>query len=165
MIRWFIVVFLALMLISWFSPALQKLGFGRLPGDLRFKLFGREIFIPLTTTILLSLLCSADRQVRMKACIDIGGTKVAVSLNTAGPRPARAPQRTHRQDRQQRRARAQVMRMVDEACAEAGIAPAVQRAGVSSCRPVRAARGRSNWPRPTSAAASPGPSAACRTTG
>jgi hypothetical protein len=35
--RWIIVVFLALMLISWFSPALQKLGFGKLPGDLRFK--------------------------------------------------------------------------------------------------------------------------------
>lgn len=55
MIRWMIVVFLALVLISWFTPALQKLGFGRLPGDLRFRLFGREMFIPLTSTILLSL--------------------------------------------------------------------------------------------------------------
>jgi hypothetical protein len=59
MIRWIIVVFLALVLISWFSPALQKLGFGKLPGDLRFKLFGRQFFIPLTTTILLSMLCAA----------------------------------------------------------------------------------------------------------
>ena len=59
MIRWLIVVFLALMLISWFSPLLQKLGFGKLPGDLRFKLFGREFFVPLTTTILLSLACTA----------------------------------------------------------------------------------------------------------
>jgi hypothetical protein len=59
MIRWVIVVFLALMLISWFSPLLQKLGFGKLPGDLRFKLFGRDFAIPLTTTILLSLACSA----------------------------------------------------------------------------------------------------------
>lgn len=58
MIRWMIVVFLALVLISWFSPALQKLGFGRLPGDLRFKLFGREMFIPLTSTILLSMLAA-----------------------------------------------------------------------------------------------------------
>jgi hypothetical protein len=58
MIRWIIVIFLALMLISWFTPMLQKLGFGRLPGDLRFKLFGRPFFIPLTTTILLSLLCA-----------------------------------------------------------------------------------------------------------
>ena len=55
MIRWMIVVFLALVLVSWFSPLLQKLGLGRLPGDLRFRAFGREWFIPLTTTILLSL--------------------------------------------------------------------------------------------------------------
>lgn len=58
MIRWIIVIFLALVLISWFTPLLQRLGFGRLPGDLRFKLFGRQMFIPLTTTILLSLLCA-----------------------------------------------------------------------------------------------------------
>lgn len=58
MIRWMIVVFLALLLISWFSPALQKLGFGRLPGDVRFKLFGREMFLPFTSTILLSLVAA-----------------------------------------------------------------------------------------------------------
>jgi hypothetical protein len=58
MFRWLLVIFLALMLINWFSPLLQKLGFGRLPGDFRFKLLGREFFIPLTTTILLSMLTS-----------------------------------------------------------------------------------------------------------
>ena len=58
MIRWIIVIFLALVLISWFSPLLQKLGFGKLPGDLRFKVFGREVFVPLTTTILLSIVAS-----------------------------------------------------------------------------------------------------------
>lgn len=58
MIRWVIVIFLAVLLISWFTPLLQKLGFGRLPGDLRFKLFGRQMFLPFTTTILLSLLCA-----------------------------------------------------------------------------------------------------------
>jgi hypothetical protein len=59
MIRWIIVIFLALMLINWFSPMMQRLGFGKLPGDFRFKLFGREWFIPLTTTILLSLVAGA----------------------------------------------------------------------------------------------------------
>ena len=54
MIRWVVVIFLALMLISWFTPFLNKLGFGRLPGDFRFRLFGREWFIPLTTTLILS---------------------------------------------------------------------------------------------------------------
>ncbi len=58
MIRWLIVVLLALILINSLTPWLQKLGFGRLPGDIRFKLFGRQIFIPLTTTILLSLLAA-----------------------------------------------------------------------------------------------------------
>ena len=55
MFRWLIVIFLALLLINSITPWMQKLGFGRLPGDLRFRLFGRDWFIPLTTTILLSL--------------------------------------------------------------------------------------------------------------
>ena len=58
MIRWFIVIFLALTLISWLTPLLGKLGFGKLPGDLRFRLFGRDWSIPLVSTILLSLLAS-----------------------------------------------------------------------------------------------------------
>jgi hypothetical protein len=62
MIRWMIVIFLALVVISWLTPVLNKLGFGKLPGDLRFKLFGREWFVPLTTTILLSLIASLVSQ-------------------------------------------------------------------------------------------------------
>jgi hypothetical protein len=58
MIRWMIVIFLALMFISWFTPLLNKLGFGKLPGDLRFRLFGRDWYVPLTTTIVLSLVAS-----------------------------------------------------------------------------------------------------------
>lgn len=58
MLRWLIVIFLALMLISWFTPFLQKLGVGRLPGDFRFRLFGREFFIPLTSTIILSMVAA-----------------------------------------------------------------------------------------------------------
>jgi hypothetical protein len=63
MFRWLIVVFLALVLINGFTPWLQKLGFGRLPGDLRFKIFGREFFIPLTTTIILSLVAAVISRV------------------------------------------------------------------------------------------------------
>ena len=58
MFRWLIVVFLALVLINGFTPWLKKLGLGRLPGDLRFSIFGKEFFIPLTTTILLSLVAA-----------------------------------------------------------------------------------------------------------
>jgi hypothetical protein len=58
MIRWLLVVFLALLLINALTPWLQRLGFGRLPGDIRFRLFGREIFIPLASTIVLSAVCA-----------------------------------------------------------------------------------------------------------
>lgn len=59
MFRWLIVVFLVLVLINSFTPWLRKLGFGRLPGDFRFKIFGREFFIPITTTLILSMLAAA----------------------------------------------------------------------------------------------------------
>lgn len=56
MMRWFIVIFLALLIIGWLNPLLQKIGLGRLPGDFRFRLWGREWNIPLASTILLSLI-------------------------------------------------------------------------------------------------------------
>lgn len=56
MLRWLIVVFLALVLIEGLAPWLRRLGLGRLPGDLRFRLFGREWSVPLASTVLLSLL-------------------------------------------------------------------------------------------------------------
>jgi hypothetical protein len=58
MLRWLLVVFLALMLINGLAPWLRKLGFGKLPGDFSFPLFGRDWFIPLATTLVLSLLVS-----------------------------------------------------------------------------------------------------------
>ena len=56
MIRWLIVVFLALLLFSGLKPWLDKLGLGRLPGDFRFRLAGREWFIPFGSSVALSLL-------------------------------------------------------------------------------------------------------------
>lgn len=58
MLRWILVIFLALVLISWMSPLLQRIGLGRLPGDFRFRLFGREWYVPLTSTLLLSFVVS-----------------------------------------------------------------------------------------------------------
>ena len=54
MIRWLIVIFLALLIFSGLHRWLEKIGLGRLPGDFRFKLFGREFFVPLTSSVLLS---------------------------------------------------------------------------------------------------------------
>ncbi len=58
MLRWLLVIFLALIFISWFTPLLRKLGVGRLPGDFRFRLFGREWFIPLASTVVLSVVAA-----------------------------------------------------------------------------------------------------------
>ena len=58
MLRWLIVVFLALVLINGLTPWLKRLGLGRLPGDFQFRLFGRDWFIPLASTLVLSGLMS-----------------------------------------------------------------------------------------------------------
>jgi glucokinase len=73
----------------------------------------------------------------MKACIDIGGTKVAVSLSsgTGLDLAARRSEPTAKEGDNAALAR-QVIRMVDEACFELQIEPGtVERAGVSSCGP------------------------------
>ena len=56
MIRWLFVVFIALLLFSGLRTWLEKLGLGRLPGDFRFRFLGREWFVPLASSIVLSLL-------------------------------------------------------------------------------------------------------------
>ncbi len=56
MIRWLLVVFLALLLFSGLRPWLEKLGLGRLPGDFRFRFAGREWFLPFASSVALSLL-------------------------------------------------------------------------------------------------------------
>ncbi|MGO4332704.1 DUF2905 domain-containing protein [Cupriavidus sp. 2TAF22] len=55
MLRWTLTIFLAVILLSAALPWLQKLGLGRLPGDVRFRLFGRDFMLPFASTILLSL--------------------------------------------------------------------------------------------------------------
>ena len=63
MIRWLVVVILALLLFNGLAPWLQRMGFGKLPGDFRFRMFGREWFIPLTTTIILSVVAGVISKV------------------------------------------------------------------------------------------------------
>ncbi|KQT09417.1 ROK family protein [Ramlibacter sp. Leaf400] len=73
----------------------------------------------------------------MKACIDIGGTKVAVSLNDGSGLElvARRSEPTAKEGDNDALA-VQVLRMVEAACAEAGVPSGqVQCAGVSSCGP------------------------------
>jgi hypothetical protein len=56
MIRWVAVIFLGLILFANLLPWLEKLGIGKLPGDFRFKLFGRVFTLPFASTILISLI-------------------------------------------------------------------------------------------------------------
>lgn len=59
MIRWTLTIFIALVVFSAALPWLEKLGIGRLPGDIRFTLFGRKFFLPFASTVLLSLIVVA----------------------------------------------------------------------------------------------------------
>lgn len=58
MIRWLLVIFLALLLFNGLHAWLERIGLGRLPGDLRFRLFGRVIFLPIASTVLLSVIAA-----------------------------------------------------------------------------------------------------------
>ena len=55
MVKWLITLFVALFVLSLVAPRLSRYGFGRLPGDLRFRFAGRDWHVPFTSTILLSL--------------------------------------------------------------------------------------------------------------
>jgi hypothetical protein len=55
-VKWLIVLFVALFVFSGLQRVLAKLGWGRLPGDFVITIRGRHFPIPLMSTIVLSLL-------------------------------------------------------------------------------------------------------------
>jgi hypothetical protein len=54
--RFIVTLFLALIVLAALQPWLQKLGVGRLPGDLRFRIGKREILLPFSSTLLLTVI-------------------------------------------------------------------------------------------------------------
>ena len=56
MIKWLITLVLALVLFAGLTPLLRRMGLGRLPGDLRIRLRGKDYSLPIASTVLLSLL-------------------------------------------------------------------------------------------------------------
>jgi hypothetical protein len=54
--RFVVTLFIALIVLAALQPWLQKLGLGRLPGDLRFRLGKREILLPFASTLVLTVL-------------------------------------------------------------------------------------------------------------
>ena len=56
MLKWLLVLVVGVVVITLFTPFLTRHGLGRLPGDIVVRWRGRPIYLPITTTILLSLL-------------------------------------------------------------------------------------------------------------
>ena len=52
--RWALVIFIILFMLLQAMPALKRIGLGRRPGDISFRLGRRQIEIPLASTILLA---------------------------------------------------------------------------------------------------------------
>jgi hypothetical protein len=55
MFKWLLTVLIVLVVFSAAAPGLEKLGWGRLPGDFRIPLRGRIVYVPFGSTVLLSL--------------------------------------------------------------------------------------------------------------
>lgn len=56
MLKWLLVVVVLVLVTGLFREGLTRsMRLGRLPGDLHFRVRGREILLPFTSTILLSL--------------------------------------------------------------------------------------------------------------
>jgi len=54
--RFVVTLFLGLIVLAALQPWLQRFGLGRLPGDLRLRIGKRELLLPFTSTLLLTLL-------------------------------------------------------------------------------------------------------------
>lgn len=55
MLKWLITVVIVLVVFSLLAPRLGRFGLGRLPGDFQVPARGRIYYIPIASTLLLSL--------------------------------------------------------------------------------------------------------------
>ena len=55
LLKWLLVIAVGVVVISFAAPWLARHGLGRLPGDITVRWRGRPVYLPITTTILLSL--------------------------------------------------------------------------------------------------------------
>lgn len=58
MLKWLVTLIAALLILGLFTPWLNRLGLGRLPGDVRIKRAHGSFYFPFTSVILMSLLLS-----------------------------------------------------------------------------------------------------------
>ena len=55
MFKWLLTILIALAVLAVATPWLARLGVGRLPGDLKFTVRGRDYYLPLASTLLFCL--------------------------------------------------------------------------------------------------------------
>lgn len=55
MLKWLLVIVVGVTVITLAGPWLARHGLGRLPGDITVRWRGRQVYLPITTTIVLSL--------------------------------------------------------------------------------------------------------------
>jgi hypothetical protein len=55
MIKWLLVIVVGIAAITLAGPWLARHGLGKLPGDITVTWRGRQVYLPITTTIVLSL--------------------------------------------------------------------------------------------------------------
>ena len=54
--RWLLVFLLAFVLFNGLAAWLRRIGLGRLPGDFELTLRGRKVYVPLASSLVLSVL-------------------------------------------------------------------------------------------------------------
>jgi len=57
--RFLLILLIALLIFNRFGDWMSRHGFGRLPGDLRFRVAGREFFLPVGSGLVLMLIAWA----------------------------------------------------------------------------------------------------------
>jgi hypothetical protein len=55
-LKWLLVLVVGVVVITLLTPWLGRYGLGRLPGDITVRWRGRALYLPITTTVLLSAL-------------------------------------------------------------------------------------------------------------
>jgi len=55
LLKWLLVLVVGVVVISAAAPWLARYGLGRLPGDITIRWKGRVVYLPITTTLVLSL--------------------------------------------------------------------------------------------------------------
>lgn len=69
MIRWVVAIFVMLTVFSGLLPFLSKVGVGRLPGDIGFRLFGQPFCLPFGSTVLWSAVAFLVAEIVKLTCV------------------------------------------------------------------------------------------------